>query len=197
MSTFTSLKADDVRRNTATPSTRPGKFQHRVIEGVEDLDTYHLGGYHPLQIEDELHNGRYRLADKLGDGGYSIIWLARDLRMANYVAVIVTTADASVYLHERSLLLSLGNSLCRPGQGIVPTLLDEFCVAGPNGRHRCLVTQPSRVVEKWNRRSEWFNENGQFDLKPEMSRRRTLDQRFEYCIQEPLAEAGLNTVTVE
>lgn len=55
---------------------------------------------------------------------------------------------------------------------------------------------------KWSRRLEWFNEEGEFDLKPEMSRchdgvRRTWAKRFDYCIQEPRAEAGLETVVEE
>ncbi|PLB45709.1 hypothetical protein P170DRAFT_512354 [Aspergillus steynii IBT 23096] len=55
---------------------------------------------------------------------------------------------------------------------------------------------------KWDRRLEWFNEEGELDVDPETSRgpdgvRRTWDQRFGYCIQEPRAEAGLETVTEE
>jgi serine/threonine-protein kinase SRPK3 len=51
----------------------------------------------------------------------------------------------------------------------------------------------------WHRRLEWFNEEGELDLKPETSRghdgvRRTWDLRFDYCIQEPRAEAGLEIV---
>jgi serine/threonine-protein kinase SRPK3 len=53
---------------------------------------------------------------------------------------------------------------------------------------------------KWNRRLEWFNEEGGMGLKPEMAGdhagvRKTWDQRFDYCIQEPRAEAGLETVS--
>ncbi|KAF7128234.1 hypothetical protein CNMCM5793_002776 [Aspergillus hiratsukae] len=52
------------------------------------------------------------------------------------------------------------------------------------------------------RRLEWFNEEGEMDLKSGTSRgnngvRRTLDKRFEYCIQEPRAEAGLETAAEE
>lgn len=37
----------------------------------------------------------YQLVDKLGYGGYSTIWLARDLQSARYVALKVIIADAS------------------------------------------------------------------------------------------------------
>lgn len=149
--TFTTPKTDEVRRDTAgssesrTSRTIPGKSQYRIIEGVEDIGRYHSGGYHPLQIGDKLDDGRYRLVDKLGYGGYSTIWLARDLRRARYVALKVTTADTSSCAHEASLIHSLANSPRRTGRDIVPPLLDEFWASGPNGRHKCIVTCPAQM----------------------------------------------------
>lgn len=61
------------------------------------------------------------------------------------MAVKVTTADTSAYTHEASLIQSLGNSPSRPGEGIVPPLIDEFWVSGPNGKHRCIVTPPAQM----------------------------------------------------
>lgn len=59
---------------------------------------------------------------------------------------------------------------------------------------------PPEWWKNWSRRLEWFNEEGELDLKPDASRghdsmRRTWDKRFGYCIQEPRAEADLETVT--
>lgn len=126
-------------------TTEPGKPQYRFIECVEDLDRYSPGGYHPLKIGEGLNNGRYRLVDKLGYGGYSTIWLARDLREARYVAVKVITADGSSCTPEASLMDSLGKLPSTPGADIIPPLLDEFWVAGPNGKHKCNVTPPARM----------------------------------------------------
>lgn len=151
MSIFTTRKTDEVRHDTAgssesrTSRTIPGKSQYRLIEDVEDLDRYHFGGYHPLRIGDRLDDGRYRLVDKLGYGGYSTIWLARDLRRAIYVAVKVTTADTSSCSHEASLIHCLANSPRRTGRDIIRPLLDEFWASGPNGRHKCIVTRPAQM----------------------------------------------------
>lgn len=45
-------------------------------------------------IGDVLHGGRYRVVDKLGFGGYSTVWLARDTQARRYVAVIVGTTKS-------------------------------------------------------------------------------------------------------
>lgn len=61
---------------------------------------------------------------------------------------------------------------------------------------------PPEWWRKWRRRFEWFNEDGEMLLKPATSAghdgvRRTLDKRFDYSIQEPRAEEGLETVMEE
>jgi hypothetical protein len=151
MSTYISLKAGEMSRDTngssgSRPSnTGPGKTQYRLIEYVEDLDRYCPGGYHPLKIGDDLDDGRYRLVDKLGYGGYSTIWLARDLRGARYVAVKAITADSSSCTPEASLLYSLGKSSSTLGGEIIPPFLDEFWVTDSNGKHKCIVTPPAQM----------------------------------------------------
>jgi serine/threonine-protein kinase SRPK3 len=151
MSTYTSLRSDGmgwdkaVSTESRTSSTRFGKTQYPLIEDVEDLDRYCPGGYHPLQIGDELDCGRYRLVHKLGYGGYSTTWLARDRQRPRYVAVKVITADTSGCSPEVRLLYSLGNSPSRPGREIIPALIDDFWITGPNGKHRCIVTSPAQM----------------------------------------------------
>jgi hypothetical protein len=46
------------------------------LEVIEPLVLYRPGGYHPTTLDDTLHDGRYRLAHKLGYGGYATVWLA-------------------------------------------------------------------------------------------------------------------------
>lgn len=66
-------------------SPKDGDSSHHLyepIEGAEKLESYRVGGYHSMTIGDHLHN-RYQVVQKLGHGTYSMIWLARDQKMAN------------------------------------------------------------------------------------------------------------------
>ena len=45
---------------------------------VEDFEDYTIGGFHPILIGDTFQDGRCEVIHKLGYGGYSTIWLARD-----------------------------------------------------------------------------------------------------------------------
>lgn len=79
-------------------------IEYNWISGVEALEGYQPGGYHPITIGNILHN-RYQVVDKLGFGGYSTIWLARDIRVNQYVAVKVGTAQSR--LRETEVLREL------------------------------------------------------------------------------------------
>ena len=54
---------------------------------------------------------------------------------------------------------------------------------------------PPEWWAKWSRRMEWFNEEGDLLPNGHDCERRTWEKRFGYCVQEPRAEAGLETVT--
>ncbi|OJD17001.1 CMGC/SRPK protein kinase [Emergomyces pasteurianus Ep9510] len=101
-------------------------FKYHYLEGVERIEKYRPGGYHPIALNDNLNN-RYRIVHKLGYGGFSTLWLARDEKADNYVAI-------KIYLRRKSIEASL----------ILP-MLDEFIVRGPNGEHQCIVTPLARM----------------------------------------------------
>lgn len=115
--------------------------EYNWIDGVESLEKYRPGGYHPVMIGDMLH-ARYHIVDKLGFGGYSTIWLARDIRQEQYVAVRVGIADALP--RETKILRALSSSSVHPGRKSIPFPLDEFEVHGPNGTHPCYTMAPAR-----------------------------------------------------
>lgn len=56
---------------------------------------------------------------------------------------------------------------------------------------------PPEWWKNWSRRLEWFDEDGEMLPSAYEDVRRTLDMRFDYCIQEPRTEAGLEIVTEE
>ena len=83
-------------RDTADPDNLP-RDQANLSTSLLKTPEFWIGtvgDYHSLKNRGDLYDSRYRLSDKLGYGGYSTIWLARDLQSARYVAVKAITADA-------------------------------------------------------------------------------------------------------
>lgn len=126
------------------------------IEGVERLENYRTGGYHPVEIGDNFC-GRYRVVHKLGYGSYSTTWLARDEQLKKYVAVKVCTADSDP--HEINTLSALtrsqSSSARSVGETMIPSVLDTFNVQGPNGSHSCYVTVPARTSLSGAKDGSW------------------------------------------
>lgn len=122
------------------------EVEYNWIDGTESLEKYKPGGYHPIMIGDILH-GRYRIVDKLGFGGYSTVWLARDTCLERYVAVKVGIANSA--LQETNILRALSmrspsSMPVYPGRSAIPLPLDEFELNGPNGKHTCYTVAPAR-----------------------------------------------------
>ncbi|OOF95540.1 hypothetical protein ASPCADRAFT_170258 [Aspergillus carbonarius ITEM 5010] len=132
---------------SSTTITTPSKAylpKYHWVDGVENLERYEPGGYHPINISDVLHN-RYHIVDKLGYGGYSTVWLARDTHLSRYVAVKLGIANSPP--NETKALRALsapGPSSTHPGFSSIPSPLDEFKVTGPNGTHPCYTMTPAR-----------------------------------------------------
>ncbi|PYH88250.1 hypothetical protein BO71DRAFT_311402, partial [Aspergillus ellipticus CBS 707.79] len=118
-------------------------FKYVPLEGVERLEKYQLGGYHPIVVGELLHT-RYRVVHKLGYGTYSTTWLCRDYQTEIYVAVKVGTGDSKQQeVDILSLLHEDSPSDKHPGRDLVPPVLDRFNIHGPNGTHPCYVTAPA------------------------------------------------------
>ena len=127
-------------------------IEYLWIDGVERLEMYEPGGYHPVMIDDLLHN-RYRIVDKMGYGGYSTIWLARDETLKRYVAIKIGTSSPSFPQREIEVLRALhssGSNLhAHTGSAMgsctaLPSVLDAFDIDGPNGTHACYTLAPAQ-----------------------------------------------------
>ncbi|KAJ5106555.1 hypothetical protein N7456_003230 [Penicillium angulare] len=119
------------------------QIEYNWIRGVERLEEYRPGGYHPITIGDMLHD-RYQIADKLGFGGYSTVWLAQDTHLKRYVALKVNISDHIPRETDVLKSLAVTNSPPYCGRGLLPIVLDEFEVQGPNGKHSCYTVLPAQ-----------------------------------------------------
>ncbi|OAT00558.1 serine/threonine protein kinase [Blastomyces dermatitidis ER-3] len=111
-------------------------------EGVEDLENYFPVATHPTHIGDRYQNNRYEVVHKLGFGSYSTVWLAKNHDKSCFVALKIVVATVFEESREAKILtrLTLGKQN-HPGRRSVLTLLDEFTITRPNGRHQCIVTE--------------------------------------------------------
>ncbi|KAI9670219.1 MAG: hypothetical protein M1831_006433 [Alyxoria varia] len=106
---------------------------------AEPLERYRPGGYHPVHIGDKFKNGRYRVAHKLGWGGYSTVWLAHDAETSRLVALKFLVAETSTITQESSILRQISTETHQHrGKEHLGKLLDQFDFDGPNGTHKCL-----------------------------------------------------------
>uniref|UniRef100_A0A0B7KHT9 non-specific serine/threonine protein kinase n=1 Tax=Bionectria ochroleuca TaxID=29856 RepID=A0A0B7KHT9_BIOOC len=108
---------------------------------AEPLYRYRPGGFHPVALGDVLNHGRYRILHKLGWGGYSTTWAAKDQQENQYVAVKISTSESR---NEREVKILRAISALpndNPGRSNLNQMLDCFTLLGPNGTHDCLVLQ--------------------------------------------------------
>ncbi|PQE22869.1 serine threonine kinase AGC family protein [Rutstroemia sp. NJR-2017a BBW] len=118
------------------------------VQPHEPLENYCPGGYHPITLGDVLHDGRYKVTDKLGYGSYSTVWLIRDLQENTWASLKIKRASRSTEnLDEdpeiRSIKALEKHYICGPQDRSrrFPHLLDIFHHKGPNGIHSCLVME--------------------------------------------------------
>ncbi|KAI0785254.1 kinase-like domain-containing protein [Abortiporus biennis] len=152
------------------------RFCPSQLDYVEDIEAYKPGGLHPVAVGDIFSNGRYRVLHKLGFGGTSTIWLARDQQAppsGKLMTLKVMRAEQSAEARDTIAELSIPQRLRKILQENHCTVLphiqnieDSFLHQGPNGTHLCLVSQlagpsvrsmfdcPGRVSESRRLRSD-------------------------------------------
>ncbi|KAL4938853.1 hypothetical protein BDV06DRAFT_231493 [Aspergillus oleicola] len=109
----------------------------------ETLSWYSPDGFYPVKIG-EVFQSRYQVVGKLGYGGYSTIWLCRDLRQHAYVTLKVfernsaeSQRESKTYHHLNSL--SVGD---HAGATLIRKALDSFQISTTEGDFQCLVHPP-------------------------------------------------------
>ena len=122
-------------------------------DSIEDVEMYRPGGFYPISIGDVFANGRYKVLHKLGYGGSSTVWLARDQRPQSsasdtLVALRVISADQSSKPKDEipdliipSKLDAFVGALRSPARHNLLTVKDHFMEEGPNGTHLCIISQ--------------------------------------------------------
>ncbi|KAK5696512.1 hypothetical protein LTR97_007815 [Elasticomyces elasticus] len=125
---------------TAAPSFKT--IESDLLVEEETLDGYRPERYYPATLGQLFHN-RYQVVGKLAYGIASTVWLCRDLNhapeapthiaMKIYANDLPTYRELPIYKHLSSL----------PSKHIggrnVRQLLESFEIAGPDGKHTCLV----------------------------------------------------------
>lgn len=97
------------------------------IEDVEPFERYAVGGYYPVQIGDQF-SSRYRVLHKLGHGNSSTTWLARDERLAKYVALKFAVSELDRPFESAVLRILRDGDDAKEDISItmIPEISDEF-----------------------------------------------------------------------
>jgi hypothetical protein len=71
---------------SAMADLSPFATSKHLLHTQEKLSRYRPGpgGFHPVSLGDTFKAGRYKVYHKLGWGGFSTVWLARDQSCVNY-----------------------------------------------------------------------------------------------------------------
>lgn len=138
------------------PPWPPSTVEPSVLDSSclyeEELVPIALQNFYPMQMG-EVINDRYQITAKLGFGGRSTVWLARDLRtstkcLSNYVSIKVTVTndeDKEICDNELERLIHITHAnRGHSGYYAVRTLLEHYFIHGPAGEHLCLVFEPLR-----------------------------------------------------
>ncbi|KAF4764700.1 hypothetical protein HAV15_000964 [Penicillium sp. str.  len=113
--------------------------QNNLLYTQESLSKYQPGGYHPVNLGDTFDNDRYKIHHKLGWGGFSTVWLAKDRDRNQWVSLKIMTANSLISRELQNLKILERQSRGGLSSNYIVQLLDAFTHKGPNGAHQCLV----------------------------------------------------------
>jgi len=129
------------------------RYKFSNLDSIEDIELYRPGGLHPVSIGDVFADGRYKILHKLGYGGSSTVWLARDQRPQSsasdtLVALkILSAAESSrpkgeiADLIVPATLYAFASAYHNPARHNILAVMDHFKMHGPNGTHLCIISR--------------------------------------------------------
>ncbi|KZF25835.1 kinase-like protein [Xylona heveae TC161] len=140
-----SVGGDPLSRRCASTCLRasPTEYSEYICDiDAEPLHRYRPGGYHAVRLGDILNDGRYKILHKLGWGGYSTVWAARDLKDDRYVALKIMVSDPEKCSQESKVMEAINaTGSGHPGFQHLLSMMNHFHLNGPNGTHNCLVLE--------------------------------------------------------
>ncbi|KXH37985.1 protein kinase domain-containing protein [Colletotrichum salicis] len=117
-------------------------------ESEEPYMAYKEGMFHPVQLGDQLGDGKYTIVNKLGNGSFSTVWLAHNAQTGKKVAVKICVPRSKELPagNETGISKLLQEGSAHPGRRVIGCYDDVFLHHGPNGTHECLVSEPTRAT---------------------------------------------------
>ncbi|KAI0139965.1 kinase-like protein [Hypoxylon sp. NC0597] len=134
----------NLQLSDSASSTSDNKIKYQPIgewARIEYTGYYNKGGFHPVHIGDVL-DGRFEVVHKLGNGGFSTVWLCLDTTNQRWRALKIMTADHSSNGRDITIVEHLQRE-ASPKQledCHIAVPLEKFWIQGSNGRHLCFVT---------------------------------------------------------
>ncbi|KAL4891343.1 kinase-like protein [Aspergillus ambiguus] len=134
-------------KRSPSPVHKFAQSNVRLLDSTEKFEEemlpwYSRELYYPVKIG-EVFRSRYQVIGKLGFGGYSTVWLCRDLQQHRYVTLKIFERDslegkreADIYNHLSSLRTH------HDGAKLVRMALDSFQLGSPKGSFQCLIHPP-------------------------------------------------------
>ncbi|KAB8256812.1 kinase-like domain-containing protein [Aspergillus pseudonomiae] len=108
----------------------------------ETLPWYSPDRFYPVNIG-EIFRSRYQVVGKLGYGGYSTVWLCRDLQQHGYVTLKVCERDSAEGIREMEVYNHLNSLNARhDGATLIRTALDNFQISSLEGNYQCFIHIP-------------------------------------------------------
>ncbi|KAE8145038.1 kinase-like domain-containing protein [Aspergillus avenaceus] len=135
---------DKTHRTSPSPRT-PKTSGFPILDSTprieeERMPAYDRGPFYPVKLGD-VFVSRYQILSKLGFGANSTVWFGRDLHQHWYIALKIYIWG-SENREVRVLKHLSGVKTHHPGSALVRRMIGEFEIAGPSGKHQCIVYEP-------------------------------------------------------